>query len=70
MKNKAYLGDGVYIDHNEMRDVVLTTENGIDVTNRIVLEPEVVRKLVSWLDRKSTRLNSSHIQKSRMPSSA
>ena len=23
-----------------------------------------------WLDRKSTRLNSSHIQKSRMPSSA
>lgn len=49
MKNKAYLGDGVYIDHNEMRDVVLTTENGIDVTNRIVLEPEVVRKLVSWL---------------------
>ena len=25
---------------------------------------------VAWLDRKSTRLNSSHIQKSRMPSSA
>ena len=24
----------------------------------------------AWLDRKSTRLNSSHIQKSRMPSSA
>ena len=28
------------------------------------------RRLVSVLDRKSTRLNSSHIQKSRMPSSA
>ena len=27
-------------------------------------------RLVSRLDRKSTRLNSSHIQKSRMPSSA
>ena len=26
--------------------------------------------LVEWIDRKSTRLNSSHIQKSRMPSSA
>ena len=26
--------------------------------------------LGGWLDRKSTRLNSSHIQKSRMPSSA
>ena len=25
---------------------------------------------VRWVDRKSTRLNSSHIQKSRMPSSA
>ena len=24
----------------------------------------------AWIDRKSTRLNSSHIQKSRMPSSA
>ena len=35
--------------------------------------PEVERDLNRWLplvDRKSTRLNSSHIQKSRMPSSA
>ena len=31
------------------------------------LEPQLVE---SWEDRKSTRLNSSHIQKSRMPSSA
>ena len=29
-----------------------------------------MNKLVDELDRKSTRLNSSHIQKSRMPSSA
>ena len=28
------------------------------------------RALTEWRDRKSTRLNSSHIQKSRMPSSA
>ena len=28
------------------------------------------RLQLSWIDRKSTRLNSSHIQKSRMPSSA
>ena len=31
---------------------------------------EILREVVSKLDRKSTRLNSSHIQKSRMPSSA
>ena len=30
--------------------------------------PDVI--LLDWIDRKSTRLNSSHIQKSRMPSSA
>ena len=29
-----------------------------------------VREESEWADRKSTRLNSSHIQKSRMPSSA
>ena len=32
--------------------------------------PLPVAGLRDWLDRKSTRLNSSHIQKSRMPSSA
>ena len=33
-------------------------------------DPEIVRAIAILLDRKSTRLNSSHIQKSRMPSSA
>ena len=33
-------------------------------------DPEWLRKLLHMGDRKSTRLNSSHIQKSRMPSSA
>ena len=28
------------------------------------------KRALVWIDRKSTRLNSSHIQKSRMPSSA
>ena len=39
-----------------------------------MLEKQIVTKdvleEVPWIDRKSTRLNSSHIQKSRMPSSA
>ena len=34
------------------------------------LDPEIWRKTEPGTDRKSTRLNSSHIQKSRMPSSA
>ena len=33
-------------------------------------EDALVREQIDELDRKSTRLNSSHIQKSRMPSSA
>jgi hypothetical protein len=45
---KTYLGDGVYaeIGHGEL---ILTTENGISVTNRIVLEPEVVVNLLTVL---------------------
>ena len=42
---KQYLGDGVYVEFVAWVDggfeIVLTTENGIDVTNRIVLEPDV-----------------------------
>ena len=34
------------------------------------LTPEVNQFVAEYVDRKSTRLNSSHIQKSRMPSSA
>jgi len=48
---KVYLGDGVYADFDG-HDLTLTTENGIETTNRIVLEPEVMQSLVdyiSWL---------------------
>jgi hypothetical protein len=38
---KAYLGDGVYADLNTGGQLVLTTEDGTRVTNRIYLEPEV-----------------------------
>ena len=40
------------------------------MTERLEYAMNVVRHLESVADRKSTRLNSSHIQKSRMPSSA
>jgi hypothetical protein len=48
--NKQYLGDGVYVDIDE-RGLLLTTENGIEVTNTIVLEPEVWEALQRYLQR-------------------
>lgn len=47
-----YIGDGVYVDIDEYGDVILTTEDGISVQNRVVLEPAVLgafqRYLTCW----------------------
>lgn len=48
---KDYLGDGVYVCVDDYGAVVLTTENGIEATNRIVLEPEVIQAFTQWLER-------------------
>jgi len=54
MKNhKQYLGDGAYIDFDGYA-LILTTEDGIDETNRIVLEPEVYAALVAYVERLTT----------------
>jgi hypothetical protein len=53
--DKAYLGDGVYVANDEYGDVVLTTENGIEATNTIVLEPEVCLQLIHWIKRNAER---------------
>jgi len=47
--NKLYLGDAVYVELDDEDCVVLTTEDGVSVTNRIVLEPEVARELENVL---------------------
>ena len=44
IRAKVYLGDGCYAEFDGY-GIVLTTENGIEVTNRIVLEPEVYHAL-------------------------
>lgn len=45
---KIYLGDSVYGDiENGM--VALTTENGVEVGNKIYLEPQVVEAFIGWL---------------------
>jgi hypothetical protein len=48
---KFYLGDGMYAAIDEADRVVLTTENGISVTNTIVLENEVISSFLLFLER-------------------
>lgn len=48
--NKEYLGDGVYIEPWS-QGLKLTTDNGIEVTNEIFLEPEIVGNLVKYLEK-------------------
>lgn len=50
MPRKEYIGDGVYVDYDGF-SIVLTTENGVEVTNTIVLEPSVYGALVEWVER-------------------
>lgn len=53
---KEYLGDAVYVEFNGW-GIVLTTENGITTTNRIVLETEVYAALVRYVARLQLRDN-------------
>jgi len=48
-KRRIYLGDAVYAEVDDCGDLVLTTEDGIRATNRIVLEPQVLRALFEYL---------------------
>lgn len=45
---KVYLGDGCYAQFDG-HGIVLTTENGIETTNRIYLEPEVYAALLRFV---------------------
>jgi hypothetical protein len=49
---KVYLGDSVYVSFDGW-GFILTTENGlpIDPSNRIYLEPEVLRALNEYVER-------------------
>lgn len=52
--SKTYIGDGVYVEWDGSV-LTLTTENGIQVTNTIHLEPEVYVALVRYVDRLNTK---------------
>ena len=43
--NKTYLGDGVYVESNN-HEIILTTENGIEIVNTIYLDIDVTKKLL------------------------
>ncbi len=45
---KEYIGDGVYADYDGYH-IILTAENGIEVTNRIALEGQVVKSLERYV---------------------
>ena len=60
---ERFAGDGMMIFFNDPVEVPNAAERAIRMA-------VAMRDLIAGLDRKSTRLNSSHIQKSRMPSSA
>ena len=47
---KVYLGDGAYVDFDGYA-LVLTTEDGISVTNTVVLEPSVWEALRAYVAR-------------------
>lgn len=50
MSRKSYLGDGAYVDDGSFAgEIVLTTEDGIRATNRIVLGPRELDALITWL---------------------
>jgi hypothetical protein len=49
ISRQMYLGDGVYVEFDD-QGVILTTQDGIEVTNRIVLESEVLAAFWSWFE--------------------
>jgi len=49
MKEKEYLGNGVYVEINEFGQIVLTTEYGNGPTNTIYMEPEVYAALTEYV---------------------
>lgn len=48
---KDYLGDGVYVGIDPFGAIILTTEDGVSVSNRIVLEAEVFQALIRYAKR-------------------
>lgn len=55
VKAKRYLGDGAYVDFDGW-NILLTAENGINVTNTVVLEPEVLSHFLEYIEELKTEI--------------
>lgn len=51
---ETYLGDGAYVYLDPYGGVVLYTSDGINETNRVVLEPEVLSHFRMWVEQART----------------
>ena len=49
MAKKAYLGDAVYADIDNFGRLVLTTEDGIQASNEIIFELNIIESLMNYL---------------------
>ena len=45
---KTYLGDGLFVQRDSLGRVILSTEDGMSVTNQVYLEPEVLAAFDAW----------------------
>ena len=52
---KKYLGDGVYIEYDGF-GMRLTTEDGLDTTNEIYIEPTVWKALLVYVEKLQTEM--------------
>ena len=57
-KHKQYLGDAVYADWDGYH-IIITTSDGVYDTNRILLDSQVMEKLIDYHERIRTQNNAS-----------
>ena len=46
VRKKKYVGDAIYVDYDSFDNIVITTEDDYQATNRIIFEPLVWRQLL------------------------
>jgi hypothetical protein len=58
MNKKVYLGDGLYVEFEGAYAIHVTSENGIEVLDRVVFDARMVDKLKEFTDAKMTKYHS------------
>ncbi|AGT12075.1 hypothetical protein SEA_NIEBRUSAYLOR_103 [Mycobacterium phage NiebruSaylor] len=46
----TYLGDGLYVTRDSWGQIELFAHNGLNKTDRVFLEPEVLARFVNYID--------------------